>query len=201
MQQLADVHGHHDLRLGGIGQHVARIFCRNACIEESLIRLHDLTHQPIEGLARLGVCSDALGLYDVQALGVANVALALLVEACQTMAYQLMGERSRDAIDGEGVARMLQRGSVTALQDGGEHFADALVGKRLHGVGRTHWRIAQACCSGHSALGVGRMVQQLYLHLCSLLFSAPLRDAHAFHLSCLSPMRMAKASPPSATAK
>ena len=80
------------------------------------------------------------------------------------MTDELVRHRARDAIDGEGVARMLESREMTALENGAQDLLDALFGQSLHELGRAHGRIAQAGGRGDGALRIWRMVEQLDVH-------------------------------------
>ena len=77
---------------------------------------------------------------------------------------QLVGERTRHAVDGERVAGVLERGEMPRRHDGGKDAFDALLGHGLHQLGGAHRRVAQARGRGDGALGIGGVVQQLDLH-------------------------------------
>ena len=164
MQQLAHVHGDDDLRLGRVGQKVARVLGGHAGGQQLLVGGDGGLDGFVEHRARLLVRCDALGLHRGQAVREPHVALALLVEAGDAVAHELVRERARHAVDGERVAGVLERGEVAAAHDGGQHASHALLGHRLHELGRADGRVAQARRRGDGALGVGRVVEQFDMH-------------------------------------
>ena len=115
----------------------------------------------VEEAVALGVGGHGGGLHHGDVALELHVALGLLVEAGDAVAHQLVGERAGNAVDGEGVAGVLERGEVPRAHDGGQHAPHALRRHGLHQLARAHRRVAQPRRRGDGALGVGRMVQKL----------------------------------------
>ena len=164
MQQLANVHGDDDLALRSVRQEIAGVLSGHARVEQLLVRADGGGDGIVEESLPLGVGGDGVGRDHINAVLELHVALALLVEARDAVTHELMGERAGDAVDGEGVARVLERGKMPTLHDGRKHAANALLRHRFHKLGRAHRRIAQPRRSGDRTLGVGRMVQKLNMH-------------------------------------
>ena len=90
-------------------------------------------------------------------LGVRDVALRLLVVARQPVAHQLVREGARDAVDREGVARVLESGGVPAGDDRLEHAPHGVFTHGIEQLRSADRRVAQARGGGDGALGVGRV--------------------------------------------
>ena len=164
VQKLAHVHGDDDLRLAGVGQKIARVLGGNARLHERPVGLGHGGGGLVEEAVALGIGGHGGGLHHGDVALELHVALGLLVEAGDAMAHQLVRERAGHAVDGEGVAGVLKRGEMPRAHDGGKHAAHPLGRHGLHQLTRAHRRIAQPRRRGDGALGVGRMVQKLYLH-------------------------------------
>ena len=164
MQQLAHVHRDNDLRLSRVRQQVARVLGGNARGQQLLVRLDGGRDSLVEHRVRLLVRGNAFRLHSGQAVGELHVALALLVEAGDAVAHQLVRKGTRDAVHRERVAGVLERGRMARAHDGGQHAFHALLRHGLHQLGRADGRVAQARRRGDRALGVGRVVQQFDLH-------------------------------------
>ena len=164
VQQLANVHGDDDLALRGVGQQIARVFGGHARLEQRMVGVHRSLDCLVERLGCLGIARDALRLDHRHIARELHITLALLVEAGDAVAHELMRERSRHAVDGERVACMLKGAEMPRGHDGGKHALDALGRHGLHQLGSAYGRIAQARGRGDSALRIRGMVEQLYVH-------------------------------------
>ena len=173
VQKLADVHRDNDLALSRIRKDVTCIFSRNSSFEHGLICSKNRIDGFVEHRIGMFVFCHGFRLHDAYPIGELHVALGLLVEAGDAVAHQLVGERAGNAVDGEGVAGVLEGGEVPRAHDGGEHALHALRRHGLHQLARAHRRVAQPCRRGDGALGVGRVVQKLYLHSISSCCSSP----------------------------
>ena len=149
-------------------QQVARVFCRHAELDELVVGLERRLDRLVERLCRTrfvdrGRTDELGGLLE------RDVALRLLVERREAVAHQLVRHRTRDAVDGKGVARMLKRREMPAFaMMVPSTVLDSVLGKRLHRGfgGGADRRVAQSVLRWRRARlrGLGVWYQTLYVH-------------------------------------